>query len=179
MVFVRICAQQSRGETHLGRDGSDMTYLALPLPAGHARAGDAASFLAGLVLVGALLPSPALLRRRLRCCAVGRARRRSGGFHGRAAFEAFLGSSEVQHKNTRHTNTRSHRHTDTTVGSPMAGETRDAIAFELRTRGTCARSARNINQRTGECCSAVALSVVVAQAQLQSTWLPTLPYLAS
>ena len=163
MVFVRIRAQRKAAEKPISGatvgDICDITYLALPLPAGHARAGDAASLPAGLVLVGALLPPPTLLhQRRLSCAASQRAPRRSGGFHGRAAFERASGSSgwntHTDTERTEHTSTQAHRHH---CGVSDGGGNARTLLYSSRTRnkgGLCARElSALINQRTrGYCC---------------------------
>ena len=58
-----------------------VTYLALPLPAGHACAGDASPLLVGFVFFGVLLPASALLYWRLCCCSRIRTRIYPGVFH--------------------------------------------------------------------------------------------------
>lgn len=126
-----------------------VTYLALPLPAGHARAGDAAPLLAGLVLVSALLPSPALLhQRRLRCAVGQRAPRRSGGFHGRAAFELQdrPSGTQTQTQTHEHTSTQTHRHH---CGVSDGGGNARRYSSRTPNKGDFALSA-HINQRTAE-----------------------------
>jgi hypothetical protein len=90
-------------------------------------------------------------------------------------LRGFLGSSEVEHRH-RHTNTRSHKTHRHNCGVSDGGGNARRYSFRTPNKGDLPRSlSAHINQRTGEYCSAVAQSVVVAQALLQSTWLPTLP----